>query len=323
MIAERFANFLESDEKLKFDYEEIIDPIECPVPAVPILAESIPAPVEKKVNNALSLSELQALEDMEENGDADEIYKIESSESEENSEEESDELSGYDLEDDESDLQKIRSPVYIGDCLRLLKDSDNADSIEVGLGAAEKIISRNPDDLFERSVEFCRTLLYLQSSLHSDLLVEQRKKALIALTVQCPSPVVKYLTDEFYGNNHTIQNRLDILHILIDAATQLTDISYSNPIGQNVEHTKPSENPFEIVGDFATDGFRKQFVGRLIQVRESPSELSEKILQRTRKWGSINKTVQTSKKNRFEPVAGEFFFPLIQRFDNKKLVFFF
>jgi len=144
------------------------------------------------------------------------------------------------------------------------------------------------------------------------------------LAICSTQQTVPYLTEQFYGENHSIQSRLDILRVLTEAAKELSGNKMDDSDRDTLEDnsSKSKGTPFEIVSGFASDGFREQSVGRVVKVRYHPSEiLSGKIQQHTRKWGDLarrNSARPVGKANPFDNCCGIFFFPLIKDFDNPR-----
>lgn len=221
------------------------------------------------------------------------------------------------------DLQNVLKPVYLADCLRLLRDTENPDSTEAALSVIDQIIRRKPDDLEERAIDLSQALLFL-TNIHSDEYQQMRIDALITLCSFSVSNVVPFLTNQFYGINHNIQNRLDILKILSHSAQNLSNNKYQDDINHSTNTDKQNDSSFEVLSEFASDGFRKQSVGSMVRVRYHPSiQLSKNIEEHTRRWSSLerrNAAKSKSFKNNFDTYCGLFFFPLLKDYDNPKYV---
>lgn len=324
MVAERFATYFEGEQKLSFEYEPIIDEEEDDQQEIININHTVGLSAEnqnEEETSVLPSSNTKIVGFNVKQLDPDEIIRFSSDEEESYEEsEESEDLVEYDLEDDMQDLQKVRAPVYLADCLRLLQDTENPDSTEAALSAIEQIIKRKPDDLEERAQDLTRALLFM-TNIHDEKFHKYRLNGLIALCTFCVSIVVPYLTNQFYGVNHNIQNRLDILKILIQSAQNLSgnhdDESLS--LDDHPPSATPS-NPYEVLSEFTSDGYRNQSVGSMVRVRYHPSvQLSQRIQDHTKRWSSLErrKAAQlNSKRNHFDSYCGMFFFPLIKDYDN-------
>ena len=315
MIAERFSLFFEIEKALEFEYEKIIDNEEDEIiestPFIPIISE------QKENEPTIVIKGFKE-------PDPDDIIDFDDDDEFDDSDEESDELEAFDLDDDMEDLRTVSVPVYLADCLRLLRDTENPDSLEAALDVIDNIIQRKPDDLHERSLDIGRSLLFLAPSLNDDDYLKKRIKALVSLTVNSTEIIVPYLTNQFYADNHNIQNRLDILQILTNSAQILSGNTPDddNSISLPKEKVITDISPFEIVSEMTSDGFRNQPVGKIVKIREHPShELSARIQEKTRIWGSLERRQAARPKpkvNKFDEFVGLFFFPLIKNFDNSK-----
>lgn len=214
-----------------------------------------------------------------------------------------DDLVPYDLgEEDDSDL-KSKAPKYLRDCIEGLLASEDSSKMEASLKNVEKLVGAEMDDLDDVCEELVKVLLHLQDQFSTDMFGELRHSAIVAVLIRCPEQIACYLTEEFFAPNYHLQQRMDILSVLADAAQQL-----STP----VEITKTKEVP-------------RRF--------PLPQAESNKCLQAIPEWQKIvqeridGKTKRFTKgpshpqpkpvANKFASVAGYFFFPLMKNFDSK------
>ncbi|KAK3595114.1 hypothetical protein CHS0354_002366 [Potamilus streckersoni] len=213
-----------------------------------------------------------------------------------------DDLVPYDMSDDVK-VTKVKQPKYIRDCMEGLIISDDPERVEVCLAVAETLIRSNPDGLQEISVEFTKILLHLSDSLSLPGFAAARLKAMVALCVLHPTQVADYLTNEFYDRNYNIRQRLDMLEVLASAAQELS---------QPVDPQKGS-----------TDVAPKSKIQEL-KGHQDGSETWQQIVQKridskTRRFAKgRTKPEPTPVPNRFAPVAGYFFYPLMKNFDRKE-----
>ncbi|XP_060725654.1 telomere length regulation protein TEL2 homolog [Tachysurus vachellii] len=212
-----------------------------------------------------------------------------------------DELTPYDMSTDQV-KQKATPPRYVRDCLHALLSSDDPERVELSLQAADGLLRRNVSTTREVSVQFSKVLLHLEDRYNTTGFYTLRQNAMVAVAVTHTQPVVEYLTAEFYSLNYSLRQRLDILQVLTVAAQEL-----SEPITEKrVElHSDAKVTPLDRFGDV-----------------EHWREVVEKRIQsKTRR---ISKGVSQPHKatpNRYAPVAGYFFFPLLRNYDRAQVTF--
>ncbi|XP_072168073.1 telomere length regulation protein TEL2 homolog [Diadema setosum] len=217
-----------------------------------------------------------------------------------------DEFEPYDMTHD-TKILKVKIPVYVRDCMDGLVARDNSELTEASLKVAEKLIRAKPDDLKNVCSQFVAILLHLEDQYSTENFRFLRHSAMVALTVNCPVEATEYLTREFYDRNYNIRQRMDILEVLAAAAQELS---------------RPAEDP-------APPPAKERRVELLEPMgggggdREGDAENWRNIVQRrieskTRRFAKgPSKPAASPVVNRFAPVAGHFFFPLMKAYDRK------
>ncbi|XP_064625964.1 telomere length regulation protein TEL2 homolog isoform X2 [Lineus longissimus] len=207
-----------------------------------------------------------------------------------------DDLVPYDMSNDTPQL-KVKEPRYLRDCMEGLISSEDPDKMEISLKTAEKLIRQDLPSLPEISVEFTKILLHLEDKFNTVGFLLLHHGAMVALAVKCPVKVAPYLTNEFFERNYNIRQRLDILEVLAAAAKEL-----SQP---RTESKK--EEPLV------------QVVQPVIETEEEGSDwravVQKRIESKTRRFASGRVKGPEAVENKFAPVAGHFFFPLMKNFD--------
>uniref|UniRef100_H9GLD5 Telomere length regulation protein TEL2 homolog n=2 Tax=Anolis carolinensis TaxID=28377 RepID=H9GLD5_ANOCA len=207
-----------------------------------------------------------------------------------------DELVAYDMSHDK-ELKKTKAPTYLRDCIEILTGPEDADRYEAAMTVLETLVRKNAAAVREMGVELVKVLLHLEEKSYIEGFVGLRQSAMTAIVVTDPIPVAQYLTSEFYSVNYSLRQRMDILDVLAMAAQEL-----SRPVSP--ESKQPPQS----------DGSRIQFTG------SSPSDwrkvVDERIKSKTRRFAKGRSQAGPRwAPNRFGPVAGHFFFPLLQNFD--------
>ncbi|KAM4525030.1 telomere length regulation protein TEL2 homolog isoform 1-T2 [Odontesthes bonariensis] len=215
-----------------------------------------------------------------------------------------DELTPYDMSGDQETSQ-ASSPRYLRDCLETLMSSEDPERVELSLRVAESLVRRNVFAAREISVQMTKVLLHMEDKHGINGFRNLRQSTMVALSVTDCIPVTQYLTTEFYSLNYSLRQRLDVLEVLAIAAQELsTPITHKTaaPAGSatTVELTPyPGDNPVHW----------RQVVEKRIQSK------TRRISK-----GAANTTSKAT-PNRYAPVAGYFFFPLLRNYDRPQVTF--
>ena len=202
----------------------------------------------------------------------------------------------FEMSEDDSDLiEGIHPPKYIAQCIDGLLASDDPKRHIASLHVLTKVVKNDKDNLYHQCVQLVTILLHLQDKYSLEDYNELRFSAMVEVTVRCPTAVSDYLTKEFYAQNYSLRQRLDILSVLTTAARTL-----SKPEQVSQYDSKVSEN---ISDDVSTQNWK--------------AVVQERIDKKTRRFSKKSSVVAPkASANRFANVAGHFFFPLLQGFDN-------
>ncbi|XP_069011881.1 telomere length regulation protein TEL2 homolog [Embiotoca jacksoni] len=215
-----------------------------------------------------------------------------------------DELTPYDMSGDQK-FSQASPPRYLRDCLETLISSTDAVRVELSLRAAESLVRRNAFAAREISVQMTKVLLHMEDKYSITDFLILRQATMVALTVTDCIPVIKYLTSEFYSLNYSLRQRLDILEILAIAAQEL-----SRPITDKKDPSISAASITELTpypGDNPVHW--RQVVEKRIQSKTK--RLSKGAAQ----------PVAKATPNRYAPVAGHFFFPLLRNYDKPQVTF--
>ncbi|RMC17930.1 hypothetical protein DUI87_05599 [Hirundo rustica rustica] len=227
-----------------------------------------------------------------------------------------DDLIPYDMSEDKE--LKMKAPVYIRDCIEVLTGSrsEDVDKWEATVKALESLIRKNPaatrevkyyDLGYKRavSVELAKILLHLEEKTCIEGFVELRQKAQVAVLTTDPIPVAKYLTSQFYSLNYSLRQRMDILDVLVLAAQELSCPKFSGKI----KHSGAQKPRIQLLLESDSSKDWRRIV-------------DERIKSKTRRFDTGQSHVElASCPNKFNSVAGYFFFPLIQHFDRPLTTF--
>ncbi|MBN3306405.1 TELO2 protein, partial [Amia calva] len=223
-----------------------------------------------------------------------------------------DELPPYDMSADQ-ELSGAPPPRYLRDCLEALATSEDPGKMEVSLQAAEGLIRRNAGTVAEVSVQLVKVLLHLEDRYTTPGFLWLRQRSMVAVTVSDPLPVTEFLTSEFFALNYSLRQRLDILEVLALSAQELS------------EPTPGKDRPSPRIQSIAT-------TAPLDPCGSSPLHwrrvVEQRIESKTRRFGKARpsppqlgynshstRPAVSAAPNRFAPVAGHFFFPLLRNYD--------
>uniref|UniRef100_A0A8C9YQ05 Telomere length regulation protein TEL2 homolog n=1 Tax=Sander lucioperca TaxID=283035 RepID=A0A8C9YQ05_SANLU len=215
-----------------------------------------------------------------------------------------DELTPYDMSGDQ-EIMEAPPPRYLRDCLETLISSEDAVHVELSLRAAEVLLVAHIFIIKLTHVQLTKVLLHMEDKYSINSFLSLRQATMVALTVTDSIPVTQYLTTEFYSLNYSLRQRLDILEVLALAAQEL-----SKPIN---EKRNPS------MGIDASTDLTLYPGDNPVHWRQVVEKRIQSKTKRLRKGATQPPAEATP--NRYAPVAGHFFFPLLSNYDKPQVTF--
>ncbi|XP_062234782.1 telomere length regulation protein TEL2 homolog [Platichthys flesus] len=215
-----------------------------------------------------------------------------------------DELTPYDMSG-EQEMSKAAPPRYLRDCLETLISSEEPVRVELSLRVAESLVRKNVFATKEISVKMTKVLLHIEDKYSINSFLRLRQAAMVALAVTDSIPVTEYLTAEFYSLNYSLRQRLDILEVLALAAQELSKTITEKRVPSIGSAAIADSTPYP--GDNPVHW--RQVVEQRIQGKTK--RLSKGATQPPAK----------ATPNRYAPVAGHFFFPLLRNYDKPQVTF--
>uniref|UniRef100_A0A674PN12 Telomere length regulation protein TEL2 homolog n=1 Tax=Takifugu rubripes TaxID=31033 RepID=A0A674PN12_TAKRU len=217
-----------------------------------------------------------------------------------------DELTPYDMSDDQ-EMSAASPPRYLRDCLETLISSEDPMRVELSLIAAEDLVRKNVFAAREISVELTKVLLHMENKYNLNNFLVLRQATMVALTVIDCIPVTQYLTTEFYSLNYSLRQRLDMLEVLVFAAREL-----SSPVSEK-------RDPSVGVAATGSSGLSPYVNDKPVDWRQ---EVEKRIQSKTRRLRKgVTQPAPEATPNRYAPVAGHFFFPLLRNYDRPQVTF--
>ncbi|XP_013863647.1 telomere length regulation protein TEL2 homolog [Austrofundulus limnaeus] len=215
-----------------------------------------------------------------------------------------DDFTPYDMSADQ-ETGRASPPRYLRDCLETLTSSEDAERVELSLRAAESLVRTNVFAAREISVQMTKVLLHMEDKYRISGFLRLRQTTMVALAVTACIPVTQYLTTEFYSLNYSLRQRLDILEVLALAAQEL-----SAPISDKNVSSSGGRTSAELSLHQSDDPAHwRQVVEKRIQSK------TKRISK-----GATQPAAQPT-PNRYAPVAGYFFFPLLRNYDKPQVTF--
>ncbi|KND04504.1 uncharacterized protein SPPG_00231 [Spizellomyces punctatus DAOM BR117] len=200
-------------------------------------------------------------------------------EGDESSPDSDDDLPAYDLREPDvrdADAKILKPPMYIRECLDGLRAEDDPEQLNICLARASELIERAPqDDLDHIAYDLGSRLIHLHNNFDLTDFDKNRMRALVSLLVRMPHKISRYLIDQVYERQISIQQRLDILTCLALGATTLSGL---------------------------------QSIGAGEKSAQAPSQDMQVSASRGRP-----RPKPVSRSNMFGPVATSFLFPLLTK----------
>ncbi|KAJ3207930.1 TEL2, telomere maintenance protein 2, partial [Dinochytrium kinnereticum] len=136
------------------------------------------------------------------------------------------------------DRPNVKKPVYIGECIDLLKE-DNPDSTELVLQTLPSILAvSEPRDIAENSTEIFRRIFQVTESSHITNFETLRHSSLLAICSTCPSLVSSYILQEVPSTSYNISQRVELLNLIALVSVKL---------GVDVKDGRPPESKWSVV----------------------------------------------------------------------------
>uniref|UniRef100_A0A3B3XJ05 Telomere length regulation protein TEL2 homolog n=1 Tax=Poecilia mexicana TaxID=48701 RepID=A0A3B3XJ05_9TELE len=192
-----------------------------------------------------------------------------------------DDLPPYDMSGD-VEASRAAPPRYLRDCLE-------------GTARFSSFCS-----VLSISVQMTKVLLHMEDRFGISGFLVLRQAAMVALAAVDSVPVTRYLTTEFYSLNYSLRQRLDILEVLALAAQEL-----SKPAADKVIAAASELTPYQST---SAASWRQ--------------EVEKRIQNKTKRISKgCAPPAAAAAPNRYAPVAGYFFFPLLRNYDKPEVTF--
>ena len=210
-----------------------------------------------------------------------------------------DDLEPYDMSEDKVE-SKWEAPRYIRDVMDFLgnasSEEDACERVRLALESGESVIrqqlAREHGSLVD---QLLKILIHLDDKYCIDNFCTLRLRTLIAVAASHPLESAAFLTAEFYRPNYSVSQRLDMLHVISAVARELSSQPSPSCQARMVDKARPSDDEEswrEVVRQRIESNTRRFFPAR-----------------------RQNNNAAVVVDNGFTPVAGSFFFPLVEKVD--------
>lgn len=212
-----------------------------------------------------------------------------------------DDLTPYSLSNDTAQAED-KSPRYLIDLRDALQDTDDPDAFEqCMISSATLIAEKLPHDISDMDIQLLRLFIGLEQRFYMENFEQHRFTACLAICCVRPKQCAEYLCTEFHSDagRYAVSKKVLMLDVLSEAARELAKLNVIKTEERSVTASRP--------------------VGKLVEICETKDTLaearrviSERIQRKTRRFAHRTAAAyQNEQVNRFAPVAGDFFFPLV------------
>jgi hypothetical protein len=203
----------------------------------------------------------------------------------------------------------IRAPIYLGECLKALRNGDEFDIVFSTLSSIEQIIRRAGNPTVEMyAIELASVLIHLDNKFAIDNFSVMRNAALVALVASVPERMVPFMHRIFFGGEVSLTCRHDILSVLSKAAHKLSE-------KENRMNDSSMDNSMATKEAVSQKFLRTDSFGNTFTVVTKPS-LAQKIGKVLKRF-SQPQHFSGGEINQFNSLVGLFFFPLAAKYDFK------
>ena len=230
-----------------------------------------------------------------------------------------------------------KRPIHLQDCIDGLCDYEKPIWMERCLRATEQIVRANHcfgqtgsdcNKLDNYAFALTKILFNLDDKLSINGFDRLRIGSLVALCVGSPKIVASYLSEQFYAPYISIQNRIDVLTVLVGASEELSSLR----IEPQKEKSSIIEANYKQKSENKSKKFQLQYFGLNDDLIDSDDDdndtdntngnwravIDKRIQSKTRYQSSYARNKLEPKPtilvgtSRFIPFAGYFFFPLLR-----------
>lgn len=226
--------------------------------------------------------------------------------------------------DEEETTCRKQPPKYLLDLIQAFSINENLENVEMfemSMEASEGIIKSQLSQMHpDLAVDLLKLFLTLEKKCAMEDFEQLKVMNLKTICLVYPKECAEYLCGEFNTetNKYSMSLRIDMLHLIAETAKALSRIEVTEKKEKSIKkeagvHVPGTVNKLLIKLNEENDAKSRKSSDKII--RERLMLKTRQIATKTVKMDSI------SHRNRFSSVAGWFFFPLINGFGRKLMVF--
>ncbi|KAL7751896.1 TEL2, telomere maintenance protein 2 [Sorochytrium milnesiophthora] len=182
-----------------------------------------------------------------------------------------------------------REPVYVGQCIELLKGAEDVENVDAVLTHIVEVVERASDLVLEECAQdLCRRLLYLENRFTLSFF-SQRLLALVQLYMRLPRTIGPYLGEQFYARSCSVGQRIDILQAICAACLRLHPVHL-----KQTANLAPLQSAYDSISDETARSKTRWYSAKMRAGKEKP----------------------LPERNKLSGVAGWFFYPYLAPWEN-------
>ena len=235
-------------------------------------------------------------------------------------------IAPLDLTDDQEDLRETPRPLFLRDCLQLLRTSETEETAysnhETALQELPQLVRSRPLDLHDIAMDIAAEILHMENKFDMPEFAKMKMSGLLSLIVMEPRSVGFGLITEVFGSC-SLMTRLHVLSTLSQGAWELAGL-------KALESSDDTNSDISHQSNLIADG---RVHGRHAIVQESANSNDEELqvvvaqnvdkalTDRTRRWGKGRLHTSSSSAsvvNQFTPMAPSWFYSLLGHFIERR-----
>lgn len=220
-----------------------------------------------------------------------------------------DDLEPYDMSNDVSDVQDI-TPKYLRDLKEVICETEDPSVFAACLkNCRQMIIDQLSNDDSLLGVDLLTLFIGLDQKFFMSNFDEYRLAGCVAICTIYPKECVEYICGEFNAEvgRYSISNKILMLEIIAESAKELSTIETASD---------------KILKTNQSDGHVKKLTNTVDEsrIKEIEKIIRDRIEKKSRRFATKSThPLKHAKRNRFAPVAGNFFYSLLHGFGRNQL----
>ncbi|KAJ2079365.1 TEL2, telomere maintenance protein 2 [Coemansia sp. RSA 988] len=221
----------------------------------------------------------------------------------------------------QGEFVRPRKPVFLNDCLAYFKNSDDVERVEIALFALADSIKRTGTKAVEEVwVQVANKILHIYNRGPDSLDAawdNERRGALVALTVKLPEHLGPFLADRATDTNLTVRDREIVLSVIATACLELSSVGMSDSGAQKLHHSQAGPPRIAEISQETADSTNNgtnEMVGAGTVVRRSRRLDILEETEANKELRGESASLQQQKRRYASMVGPAFFSPLVAQY---------